>query len=134
MKVAPRPLVALALAIVSSTSVAAAAQDTMRFYTFDSRDAVVTCGQGLVAGRPTRTIYRQGRGWVEQDLSPTETSWVSSGCAGYIEHQSRPVSQEELRERANRAFNPPAPDSFDAIMGRIVSNLCQQNPQHRECS
>jgi len=121
------------LVLALATTSVAAAQDAMRYYTFDGRDAVVTCGQGHVAGRPARTIYTQGRGWVEQDLRPTDATWVSSGCAGYIEHQSRPISQEEFRERVNSAFNPPAPESFDTVMGRIIANLCKQNPDHREC-
>ena len=105
----------------------------MRYYTFDGRDSVVTCGQGHVAGQAARTIYRQGRGWVEQDLRPTEAAWIASGCAGYIAHQSRSVTPEELRDRTASAFSPPPPEAFETIMGRIVSNLCKQNPNHREC-
>lgn len=134
MKAAVHAAMILGLSITANaTSGAASAQDAMRYYTFDGRDAVVTCGQGHVAGRPARTIYRQGRDWAEQDLRPTDASWVSSGCAGYIAGQSRPVSQEEFRQRMDRIVNPPPPDSFDTIMGRIVANLCKQNPQHREC-
>lgn len=121
------------LVLALATTSVAAAQDAMRYYTFDGRDAVVTCGQGHVAGRPTRTIYMQGRGWVEQDLRPTDAAWVSSGCAGYIEHQSRPVSQEEFRDRMNSILNPPPPDPFETIMGRITANLCKQNPERPEC-
>lgn len=111
----------------------ASAQDAMRYYTFESRDAVVTCGQGHVADRPTRTIYQRGRGWVEQDLRPTDAVWVSSGCAGYIEHQGRPVSGEDVRDRMNAILNPPPPDSFETIMGRITENLCKQDPERPDC-
>lgn len=111
----------------------ASAQDSMRYFTFQGRDAVVTCGQGHIAGRPARTIYQRGANWVEQDLRPTDAAWVSSGCAGYIEHQSRSVSPDEFRARMGAILNPPPPDAFETIMGRITATLCQQNPAHPDC-
>lgn len=56
---------AFAMAVTWTAASTAQAQDAMRYYTFQARDAVVTCGQGHISGRPSRTIYQRGRGWVE---------------------------------------------------------------------
>lgn len=121
-------------AVLSFLPLAAAAQDTMRYYTFQGRDAVVTCGHGRAGSRVVRTIFKQGSGWFERDLSPTDSTWVTSGCAGYIVEQSRIISPEESRERLNAILNPPPPRSFEEIMQSIKETVCSAHPEHRDCA
>ncbi len=111
----------------------ALAQESMRYYTFQGPDAVVTCGQGQNASHAVRTIFMEGSNWIERDLSPTNAKWVSSGCAGYIVEQNRIISPEESRERLNAILNPPRPDSFETILGQINALVCTNNPNHRDC-
>jgi hypothetical protein len=125
----------IALAVVASLASVeeAAAQDSMRYYTFQGRDAVVTCGQGRSDGQTVRTILKRGTGWFERDLRPTNDTWVSSGCAGYIAEQSRVVSSDEVRERMQSILTPPAPPSYQETMRSLTATLCARNPDHRDC-
>lgn len=122
------------IAAVSLSPPPAAAQDTMAYYTFQGRDAVVTCGHGRSGARVVRTIFKQGSGWFERDLSPTDSTWASSGCAGYIAEQSRIISPEESRERLNAILNPPPPRSSEEIMRSIKETVCSAHPEHRDCA
>lgn len=112
---------------------AVSAQDSMQYYTFQGRDALVTCGQGQIGSRAVRTVFMQRPREIERDLSPTDDKWVSSGCAGYIAEQNRTISAEESRERLNAILNPPPPESYETIMGRIMSRICAEHPDHRDC-
>ena len=124
---------AIGVAVVLGLAPAAYAQATMRYHTFQGRDSVVTCGEGTMAGRPARSIFTRSSSWSEQNLQPSDAVWRSSGCEGYIAHQSRWVSGEEVRDRLNSIANPPAPESYETIMGQIMSTVCDQNPAHKDC-